>query len=193
MCESRALARLERETRLSHAEAEADRLSVMTSSIAAATYRSLLVRIHGFEAPLAEALAGVRDLAAHVDVAAHTRIELLEADLGALGVSQPHAHARCTDRMAFASTAVALGWLYVLEHNRVVHPLLERYLAPRLPEPMATASAYLRSPPRRRELGAALEDAAGSDEAAFGQVVYGARFAFRSQRTWYQRAQQHVA
>jgi heme oxygenase len=187
MSESRVLARLHRETRLCHPDADADRMAVMTPAITPVAYRAYLVRIYGFEAPVDDLLAR-SDVAAYLDMSTRTRRSLLEADLAALGLPDTRQLPRCEVTQPLASVAVAFGWVYVLERNSLVHGIVERYLHNRLPSPMLLAGSYLREAHelRWRELGRALERFAGHDEAAIDAIVYGARFAFRSQRSWYQ-------
>jgi heme oxygenase len=194
MNESRVLSRLQRETRLCHADADADRMAVMTASITPTAYRSFLVRIYGFEAPSDEALARIPGLGAYIELAAYTQCALLEVDLMALGIQDPAAYPRC-ELSQIATTAVALGWLYVLERNALVHGVVARYLHHRMPGPMSLAGSYLDEPRalRWRELGLALDRFAGNDDVRIDEIVYGARFAFRSQRSWYQTGGQQRA
>ena len=83
-----------------------------------AGYASLLVRFHGFYAPLEERLGGVVGYdGAGLDLAARQKTRLLRDDLSALGRTAADIDAlpRCHDLPVVTAPGEALGCQYVLE------------------------------------------------------------------------------
>jgi heme oxygenase len=186
------LLRLGFETTVHHATADNDRLSILNAGFDLATYTAFLSRIYGFEAPLDAALAmttGVDDL---VDLRGRTRVRLLRSDLQALCASDPSTLPRCSAVFPFRQPPEALGWMYAVERNTLLHGVIERHLRVRMAETMKVAGAYL-SPQikstgaRLRELGAAMDSAARSSTNA-DRIVAAAKAAFRCQHGWYEVA-----
>ncbi len=185
------IARLDAETRTHHRDADADRLSPLAVPASVAGYVSYLARILGFEAPVEEAVARVRELALLVEPSG-VRTEWLVADLEALGADPLHVASlpRCPTLTigSISNVSSALAWLYVIERNSSLHGVVRRHLARRMPGQIAAASAYLSGPeamaaPRWRALGAALDEAAASI-AIVDRIVATADTAFRTQRRW---------
>jgi heme oxygenase len=186
MLESWMLARLRRETATCHAAADADRMAVMKDFVTAGDYRAFLTSIYGFEAPVAHALARTPELDTWIDMRGRSQLRLLRADLTALGMLDT-AGLRTAAVVPFATPAEALGWLYVIEHNTLVHGLIERHLRRFIPDTIRIAGLYLGAQDRgsrRRELGEALDRCSRNLHDA-NRIVAGARAAFRAQHRWY--------
>lgn len=177
------LARIEEETRQHHGSADGQRLRLLEIKDEPA-YAALLARIAGFEQPIEAALAATA-LEPKLGLT-HFRTDRLAAhDLPAVGVAPELAFPTPT----FAGEPEALGWMYVLQRNTLVHGLATRQLELRLPGTMARASAYLRAfdgacGARMFELGQVLAEVARSSQIA-DRIVLGAHEAFRAQRHWY--------
>lgn len=183
------LARLKRETFVHHAAADSDRLSLLSAD--GRTYVSQVSRIFGFEWPFETALATTPDIADVCEVRARTKIRLLKSDLGGLGVLATSDVPRF--RMSpFRHVAEALGWLYVVERNSLLHGVIHRHLSNRLPEQLRAGGSYVAFYERAahqswRKLGIALDLAACSAQLA-DRIVASANDAFRAQRHWYDEA-----
>jgi heme oxygenase len=191
MPESWMLARVKRETEPCHGAADADRMAVMSTTLAPASYVAFLSRIYGFEAPVEGALGLTQSLDVLFDLRGRTQIRRLRSDLIALGIFDPSALPRCTTVFPFREVPIALGWMFVLERNSLLHGLIERHLRVRLPEWLALAGTYLAAQERSagtrwRELGEAM-DRVGRNPHDADQIVYAARMAFRAQHGWYRQ------
>jgi heme oxygenase len=180
------LGRLDEETRSHHAAADDDRLRLL-DVCDVARYRDELARIYGFEAPIEAGFMMTPELGAAVDLRDRTRLRLLKYDLHALGVAETARLPRCTVPL-LQSAADALGWMYVLDRNALVHGVIRRQLAERHllgPSYACYLSAHeLQAGSRWRELGAILDRAANHAEIA-DQMVASAKLAFRKQHQWY--------
>jgi heme oxygenase len=182
------LIRLERETRPRHAAADNQVLALMTSPASVDGYRRFLSRVYGFESPVESALALTPGLDELFDTRG-TSSRLLRSDLVALGLTDPAQLARCTNMFPFRSVADALGWVYVLERNAMLHGLLRRHLAQRMPDVIGRAGAYLANNERAigsrmRELGHIL-DTVGARQEAADRIVVAGHAAFRCQQHWF--------
>lgn len=189
--QSPALARLEEETHVHHAAADSDRLSLLTSPPTIEAYRRFLASVYGFESPVESAVQMTPGLEDVLDLRGRAGPKLLRSDLSALGVRDPGELERCTSVFPFRGAAEALGWLYVIERDAMLHGILLRHLELRLGDPFARACAYLASNERAagvrmRELGRALGVVARTPKVA-DRVVEAARAAFRCQRAWFAR------
>jgi heme oxygenase len=149
-------------------------------------YRALLARIYSFEAPVEHAViatAGIeRDL-----LRTHLKTERLVADLEALELDPRDVTP--TYALQFRSAPEALGWLWVVHRNTLLHGLLYRYLQTKLPDSMRAAGSYLsafegRAGALMRTLGNAL-GAAATRPTIMERTVKAANDAFRMQRQWY--------
>lgn len=187
--QSWVLGRLDHETRPRHAQADSDRLCLMTSHATPAGYRGFLARVYGFEAPVGAAIQmtpGVRDV---LDLRGRGHLRLLVSDLAALGISTLEAVPRCAGGFPFRTVEDALGWTYVIERNMLLHGILRRHLEKRLPEEIARGGAYLAGNERAvgarmRELGAAL-DVVAKRPGYVDRIIAAAHAAFRCQRHWF--------
>jgi heme oxygenase len=182
------LARLHDETRAHHADADAARLTPLASPASVVAYATYLARIHGFEAPVEDALSRTRDLALVADVLAWSRAQAIRDDLVMLGMDPAQAATlpRFPRIPAFPSPAHALGWIYVIERNAPLHGIVRRHLARRMPGQADVASTYLATAEalasqHRRALVAALDAIAAP---AGNEVVEAAHLAFRAQHRW---------
>lgn len=190
--QSWVLARLDHETRLRHAQADNDRLCLMTSHATEERYRKFLERVFGFEAPVESALQMTPGLDEIVDLRARVHLKLLKCDLVALGRASVNGLPRCRAVFPFRSVEDALGWMYVIERNMLLHGLLRRHLEPRLPAQLAIAGSYLTGNERAvgarmRELAAVLDGFAKTPAIA-DRIVAAAHAAFRCQRHWFAEA-----
>jgi heme oxygenase len=181
------LVRIGIETSLHHAAADDDRLSALHIRTID-EYRAFLVRVFGFEAPVEEALAGVRELELRF-VRERARVPLLRRDLLQLGLSE-HEIARCPRASAISihCAADALGWMFVLERQTLLAGLIRRQIQQVVgPEtPTGYFGAYGEAPGARfRAFGRSLGDLAQAHKPA--AIVDAANVAFRAQRQWYQQ------
>ena len=184
--------RLQRETEPFHASAAADRLSVMSSVPPPENYVAYLARIYGFEAPVEKAIAMTLCAEPWFDARGRNQIKLLRADLMVLGIVDPGSLPRCGGVVPFGSAATALGWMYVVERNALVHGLIERHLRSQLLDRFKLPGSYLAPQPRSsgtrwRELGEAL-DRVASDPGEGDAIIRAARIAFRCQHGWFDLA-----
>jgi heme oxygenase len=191
MPESWMLQRLQRETTPHHITAETDRLSILTDTVEPARYRAYLSSIFGFEAPIEAAFALTPGMDDIVDLRARSHIRLLRSDLRALGVEDPSTLPKTAVRLR--DRIDALGWIYVLQQNTLLHGLIARHLRTHIPVVMTTAGSYLAgyycSGARQRELGAALDRCARSIASA-DRIVSAVKNAYRVQHGWYEGAAQ---
>jgi heme oxygenase len=172
-------------TEAHHASADGARLAIMENPTIE-RYRAFVGRIYCFEAPVEAACLATRGMPAGL-LRTHLKAPRLAADLHALAFA--HQDACASPRPHFDSPAEALGWLWVLHRNTLVHGLIHRYLLGKLPEVMAVAGSYLsafegRAGELMRELGNAM-DAVARRNAVTVQMADAANDAFRMQRQWY--------
>lgn len=182
------LALLAHETR-SQAAGDTSRLSLLAGAVTAARYRSFLGQVYCFEAPIESAIARTADLDLR-PLEAHLKVPHLEADLEALGIRTRPVGAPST--LGFESAADALGWLYVLQRNTLLHGQLHRHLERRLPAEARLAGRYLSAlegtaGAQLRALGAMLDATARQTRTA-DRIVAAAKEAWRCQRQWFECA-----
>lgn len=187
--------RLNEETRVHHAEADAD-LDVLFHRDSSATHYMLyLMRLYGFEAPLESALMTTPTLDLMVNLRERSRASLIAQDLLALGL-RPASVAElpmCLTIPTFRGSAEALGWMYVSERATLAHSVVRHHLVTRLPLEMQKASNYLQSYAGAagtlwRKFGVTLDNVARHPAIA-DRVVAAANEAFRAQRRWLQNEQ----
>ena len=181
------LAHLAQQTRQQQVAADGDRLSILERDpLTLDHYRTYLTKIYCFEAPFEAALIATEGIDAGI-VRTYARSHWLAADLEMLSITaRPRAQ---LEPIRYDGMPDALGWLYVVVRNTLVHGLVLRYLARKLPEPIRIASAYLSSTEARagallRELGGLLDRVARRPSIA-ERIVLGASEALRLQRQWY--------
>lgn len=189
MQSSTLLARLDQETRHRHALADADRIALVTATVTSEEYRWFLERVYGFEAAVEAAIQMTPGLGDVIDLRSRVQLRLLKSDLSALGVTNPARLPRCKSVALFHTQHDALGWIYVLDRNQLLHGVLRRHLAKQLPAQLAIAGTYLAgndraAASRRRELGDALEGVAGTAIDA-DRIVVAAHAGYRCQRHWF--------
>jgi heme oxygenase len=182
------LIRLALETKPHHASADADRLTLLEDDVpTAGRYRTFLEAVYGFEASYERALIQTPALEPRL-VRACSRLVLLERDLRALGATNLDAMPQPLIP-AFPHEAHALGWIYAVERNTLLHGLVRRHLWRALPRVMDRAGSYLAAyttpGARYRDLGIDLE--AGALRSIPSQIVAGANEAFACQRLWFTR------
>ena len=116
----RVLTQIDEETRARHAEADTQRLAIMTEPATPRLYRRFLLRLHGFESPVELALQSTPALADLIDLRARLHSRLLRSDLAALGIVDLTRVTRCAAVPRFRHVLEALGWMYVIERGRIV-------------------------------------------------------------------------
>jgi heme oxygenase len=184
------LVRLALETRSYHARADADRLALLEDATPG-KYRAFLGRVLGFEGRYEEALRRTPGLDPQV-VRTRAKADRIAVDLAALGMTEREIAAlpRCNSiPSVFRTIAQALGWMYVVERNTLLHGLLRRHLEMHLPPELERAGSYLGAygdtpGARYRELGELLGTAARGSVMP-NHVVSAANDAFRHQRSWF--------
>jgi heme oxygenase len=185
------LNRLDIETRDHHASVDGYWLDLMASGVTRDTYRSHLMKLYGFEAPIESALAYTPHLI--TDRRERTRSGLIVQDLLALGITPARITAlpQCTSIAQFDDPAEALGWKYVIERPTQLHGAIKRNVVSRVRD-VANACAYLSScdgiaAARWQQFGALLDEVAkrpGSGE----RIVAAAKIAFATMTEWFQPA-----
>jgi heme oxygenase len=188
------LIRLALETKSHHASADADRLTLLEDDVASAErYRTFLEAVYGFEASYEHALIQTPQLEPRL-VRECSRLVLLERDLRAIGATNLDALPRPVIP-TFPHEAHALGWIYAVERNTLLHGLVRRHLWRALPRTIDRAGSYLAAyatpGARYRHLADDLE--AGARRAIPSQIVGGAIDAFACQRLWFTRTRAAVA
>jgi heme oxygenase len=183
----RMLVRLGLETRTHHASADEDRLALLDVANID-RYRAFLVRVHGFESVVEEALVRMHGLDREL-LASRLKTKALRADLAALGASADEIVRlpRCSN-VHLRSAPQAMGWLFVIERHTLLAGVIVRQLVRRLGDQLHGATAYLNAygqePGRRfRALGDALNACARRHSAS--AIVAAANECFRVQRQWY--------
>jgi len=186
------LSRSSRETQRYHHVADSDRLAILGGTLDRAQYATFLQRIYGFESPVEAALMMTDGLDQWLDLRDRGHIRLLRADLQALGITDPNLLPRCPTIFPFHHPAEALGWIFAVERNTLLHGVIERHLRGRMPDVLKTAGSYLAGQQRSnglrlRDLGSAM-DRIAKDPACAERIVSGAKAAFRVQHGWYEVA-----
>ena len=184
------LERLDMETRAYHAEVDAYWLDLMAADVTLGQYRSQLIRVYGFEAPLESAFAYTPNLTL-ADRRDRTRSGLLAQDLLALGITPAKITAlpQCNDITPFRDPAEALGWKYVAERPTQLHNAIRRHLVTRLSD-TASACAYLSAcdglaAARWQQLGVLLDEVTQHNAEATEQIVTSAKTAFACMSAWF--------
>jgi heme oxygenase (biliverdin-IX-beta and delta-forming) len=188
----RVLNRLNLETRLHHAEADADVDDYLfCPDVSALDYRTFLARAYGFVAPLEAALATAPGLEEVIDVRGRAKAALIVHDLLALGMTMEEVQAlpQSMGMPIFRGPASALGWIYVIERPLLSAAVIRGHLATHLPTEMACASSYFQCYQGQvgtmwRELGEAMEQLSYSP-AFESRIVTGANEAFRMLARWH--------
>lgn len=188
---SAAHVRVNVETAVDHAMADAPLHDLMRAGVTRDEYLDFLVCAHGFEAPVESALWYTRGLGELLDLRQFARAGLIAQDLLFLGYEPLEITALPTYPAVPCTTAAeALGWLYVIERPRRLHVQVRDYIIAAAPE-LAQATAYLRESDlviaaRWNALTAAM-DRAASTRFGVGAILDGARAGFRAKAAWYPR------
>lgn len=190
MATSWMIERLNAETRVHHADADAELDALFRGDVTATHYLVFLMRAYGFEAPVESAVAMTPRLEPVLDPRPRARAGFLARDMMALSLRAAEVAELplCLTIPQFRSVAEALAWIYVVERMTLAHNVIRRHLMTRLPIEMEIASSYLSAydgvaGKRWQELGAALDDVA-SHPAIADRVVAAAGEAFRCRRLW---------
>lgn len=183
---------LNEETRVHHADTDADLDVLFRTDSTATHYMLYLMRLYGFEAPLESSLAMTTTLDLMINLRERSRATYLAADLMELGLraNQVADLPQCLSIPSFRGAAEALGWMYVVERGTLAHSVIRHHLLTRLPDQMARASSYLQSyagvvGKRWREFGVILDNVARHPAIA-DRIVASANEAFECQRRWLQ-------
>jgi heme oxygenase len=181
--------RLDDETRDLHADVDAYWLDLMASGVTKDSYRTQLMRVYGFEAPVESALAYTPHLIIQ-DRRDRTRSGLIAQDLLALGVSPARITAlpQCQQIAPFEDPAEALGWKYVTERPTQLHSAIKRNVVARVAD-SANALAYLSAydgvaAARWQQLGVLL-DSVSARPGAQKKVIAAAKTAFQCMASWF--------
>lgn len=183
----RLVDRLDEETRPLEEEAVADTFRLVAIGTADA-YRSLLIRLYGFVAPLERSLLETPGLDRSHDPRRLRKRLLLEHDLEMLGLKDPRGLPQCLSVPLFDQVLEAMGWAYVVERSTLAHPELFRRLAQQIPGDVAFSSSYLKCyfgtvGEAWRTFGDELDKVAATPAEA-DRVVAAAKTAFRHLRRW---------
>jgi heme oxygenase len=188
---SSTLVRLNLETRGHHAAADARWRALLTPDVSRSQYRDLLVGVYGFVGPLEAALAYTTNLDLVIDVHERFRAGFIAQDLLALGL-RPAEIAKLPQCVLapFASPLEAVGWLYVIERQTLLHDEVRRFLSARIAG-IADALAYVSSSEgianaHWQDFGHRLDRAARTPRMV-EDVLAGARAGFRAWLDWWQR------
>lgn len=189
----RVLTRIGAETAVFHADADADLdRFLFRSSTTRDDYRTFLVRVYGFIAPLETALTSAGGIDGLIDLAPRAKTSLIVNDLLALGMTVDEiAHLpQCLTIPLFKGPPAALGWMYVAERPMLASPVIRRHLQTRLPAESRTASRYLSCYAGLvgtywRELGEAMDQVATTSVLG-DRIVAAACEAFRMLNRWRQ-------
>jgi heme oxygenase len=181
--------RLDMETREHHADVDHHWLDLMASGVTRDQYKTLLMRLYGFEAPIESALAYTPHLVV-ADRRERMRSGLIVQDLLALGITPGKITAlpQCASIGPFGDPAEALGWKYVIERPTQLHSAIKRNVVSRIAD-AAGACAYLSqfdgiAAARWQQFGILLDDVArrpGTTE----RMLDAAKAAFAAMRAWF--------
>ena len=181
------LVRLGLDTATHHSAADEDRLALLDVKTID-RYRTFLLRIHGFESFVEEALWRMPDIDREL-LAPRLKADALRADLAVLGSSSDDIAKlpRCRN-LNLRSVPHAMGWLFVIERHTLVAGVIARQVTRRLGDLVRGATSYLDAsatePGRRfRLLGDALGEYAR--QYTTSAIIAGANEGFRAQRQWY--------
>jgi heme oxygenase (biliverdin-IX-beta and delta-forming) len=182
------LARLRDGTRDLHVAAESA-MSYLAGTVDETGYRTFLERWYGFHVVLEPRLSAWHRREAVLDWDRRRKLPLLEADLGDLGVDRPARLGlpRCQGVPAVATTAEALGALYVVEGSTLGGLVLRDRLrdAPLPPGCFRFLSSYGSQTGRRwHGYRAAASAWVGVDDARADAVLSAARDAFTALVAW---------
>ena len=189
--ELRMLTRLNDETQVHHADADADLDRYVFHPDATRTdYRTYLARTYGFVVPLEQALVHTPGLDDIIDLQERSKSALLLYDLLALGLPLDEAQElpQCLSIPAFRGPAAALGWMYVLERPMLQAAVLRSHLEAKHGRSIASSTAYLtcyagQAGVRWRELALAM-DRVGSTPVMADRIAAAASDAFRCLLRW---------
>lgn len=179
------LTRLGRDTRLCHARADGERLSVLdVTSID--DYRRFLVRVHAFESAVEIAVDTIEG-SAPIIAGLVRRCDRLRRDLVALGVADFSALPQA--RVDVTTAAQALALLFVVERNILLSGLVRRYLDAVLSVAGATAyfETHVDAGAQFRAFGDTLLECVRSGVAHPDAISAAALHAFDVQHQWYSR------
>jgi heme oxygenase len=183
------VARLDDDTRGHRAETDRDLDHLFAPDTIAPHYLLFLMRAYGFEAPLECAFAGTAGLDVMLDLRLRAKAGLIAADLLALGLRPPEVAdlPQCLSVPQFRGVAEAIGWLYMIERQTLLHGVLHRHLATRLPQ-VTGAGSYLscyESVAGRRwsELSAVI-DRVATTRALEDRIIAAAHAAYLCHRRW---------
>jgi heme oxygenase len=187
----RVLTRLNEETQVHHAEADADiDRYLFREGVSAFDYRTYLVRWYGFLAPLEAALAMAPELDPIIDVRGRAKAALVAHDLLALGMTMSEVNElpQCLSIPTFRGPAAALGWMYIAERPVLASAVIRGHLSTHLPSEMACASAYLMCYAGQvgamwRALGESM-DRVASTSAIADRLIVAAHDSFRALHRW---------
>lgn len=185
------LAALREQTRDEHQAIE-QTLGLMSETLTLQAYRRTLERFHGFWQPLEARLqqrVELREIG--LDPAERAKAPLLARDLRVLDVGNPAVLPLCREVPLVASTAAALGCMYVLEGASLGGQIISRHLGARLGITRESGGLFFHGYGERtgemwRAFGAAVSSFAVTTEAR-DEMVHEAIGTFRLLRRWCER------
>jgi heme oxygenase len=186
--QKRVLVALREQTREEHLAVERA-LDLMSETLTLQAYRRTLERFHGFWQPVEATLqqhVELREIG--VDPVARAKTPLLALDLRALGEGDPAALPLCRELPLAASTAAALGCMYVLEGASLGGQIISRHLGARLGITPASGGRFFHGYGERtgemwRAFGVAVTGFAVT-AGAQDEAVQAAIETFRALRRW---------
>jgi heme oxygenase len=178
--------RLREATRDSHDQVEGE-LRLLDGSLTPQRYREVLERFHGYYAVLEPALDAWHEREGLLDWPARRKLHLLAADLGELGAPDPADLPMCPEVLAIASSAEALGALYVIEGSTLGGAVIARRLRAQgfAPSALGFFSCYGSDVGGRWRTWSEVTTAwVGGDRARSDAVVAAARTVFSQLGGW---------
>jgi heme oxygenase len=186
---SRALAKLNLETRAHHAAADEGWLGLLSPATDRWEYLRQLVIAYGFEAPLECAFAYTPRLHFEIELRDRSRAGLLAQDLLQLGLNAGEIATlpQYVPLAPFGTVVEALGWMYVNERATLLRDSTRRHVVARVPD-ASRACAYISAydgvaSARWLAFGAVLDRVATTDPM-IDELISAARAGFRSAIAW---------
>jgi len=179
------LSRLRTETAAAHKSLE-DKVGIMECLAEVPQYRDLLVRFHGFYAPMEAQLESVGDWSTvGLDLTTRRKAAWIESDLAALGEA-PATLPACDDLAPLPTIGHAFGALYVLEGStlggRTITGMMNGSAIPENARRFF-AGYEAETGTKWKEFGAALEKYV-AESGRGDDVIAGANTVFSSMERW---------
>jgi heme oxygenase len=185
------LSRLDEEMRAHQVDADGDTELLFRPDAQPAHYLLYLTRLYGFVAPLECALEMTPGIDRMIDLRDRAKAKHIVTDLLSLGL-RPAALAEmpmCLTVPQFRGVAEAVGWMYVIERQTLMHGILRRHLATCMPCNTVAATTFLGNydgvtGERWRELGALIDTIAAPSYAIADRIVQATAEGYVCMRRW---------